>query len=570
MLATTLLACLALSVPQQPAQEKQPPNLVAALPGDATLVLAIEDFATFWDRARRSDWGALASEPVLAPMWAKLDTLFQGEIGDDDITFSSALDALQGVAYFSTSPGDDGEDTRGLLLRMRAGFPEVEAVLRAEFEGDREEVEHDGRSFWIKRAGHPESWEVFVPWSAGFAMIEEQGRENALAFAATLARRLEAGAADGALDARLSGKRPTDRATFEVHLDLGALIATSMQPYGEQDERMHAALQLADFGWGTCLFSVGAGSALEVDASLELPRAGLFPQLAARARSAPTGLARLAPAETIEVATLGYDVRGAWQSLLAWAAMEVPDFSEELTRSLTGLSVGVGVDLEHELFAQLSGEFGRLLVPLPEGQPALNGVTVSMLVGLLGSPGSAATSVYLVGLEDEQVVKQLVEKLIGMSDAADQLQEEEVAGHRLRFFEVPELPLDPSWAFVDDVLVVSTHRSAVRSVLLRAGDDTTPGWADARRTAALRGDGSACGSALADLTALTRVKLASPLAMMLGMAMELPERSDEPEAASLQEIAEALPGLVEQHIRGTARTTLAVDGRVLRYRFWTD
>lgn len=570
MLATSALLGLALALSPQPGQDTRPPSLVAALPDDATLIVAVEDFATFWERAQRSDWNALMSDPALAPMWTELDASFQEELGDEDVFLASALEALDGAAFFSTSPGDDDENAYGLVLRLRPDARLLTTILRAEVERRGAPIHHDGRTFRLERAGRPDNWDVYFTWSGGFAVVEGRGRNGALKLATQLARRLEAGVADGPLNARLAGKRPADPATFEAYLDFGALLTTNVKAHSEQDERTHAALQLADFGWGACLFSIGAGSDVELDTLLELPRAGLFPLLAAHARPAPTRMARLAPADTVEVATLGYDAQQAWRSFVTWSATELPEFSEEMHRGLVALKAGTGIDLEHELFDQLSGEFGRLLVPVPEGQRTLNGVTAGMLLGLLGSPGSAGASVYLVSLEDEQVVGRLVEKLIGLSDAADQLREEEVAGHRLRYFEVPELQVDPGWAFVDGVLVVSTHRSAVRSVLSHAGGNAARGWADTRRTAALRGDGRACGSAVADLQALTRVKLASPLAMMLGMTAELPGRTDEPDAASLMDVAEALPGLVEQHISGTARTTLSVDGRVLRYRFWTN
>jgi len=68
MLAPSLLAWLALVGPQGSGEGTEPPpSLLAALPGDALFVVAVEDFASLWERAPHTAWGQLASEPVLAP-----------------------------------------------------------------------------------------------------------------------------------------------------------------------------------------------------------------------------------------------------------------------------------------------------------------------------------------------------------------------------------------------------------------------------------------------------------------------------------------------------------------------
>jgi hypothetical protein len=566
----TWLAWLALAVPQRAGQETQPSSsLLAVLPGDAVFVLAVEDFESLWKRAPLTAWGQLAAEPLLAPLWSRLDTYVHGELSEE-LSAKTTLDGLQGGAFFIGPEAEEHVRSMGFVLRMRPGFPALARALRenAERGGTHEAVELDGHSMLVGRGGHSRSWEVYFEWSQGIGAVETGGRESALDLARTLVRRLESGTSDDALSARLADRRPAERATLEAYLNVGALIESTLEPQGEQDKEVYEALQLADFGWNTYHLSLGEGSAFELDATLELPRTGLFPLLATHARPAPTKIARLAPADAIEVATLGYDVQGAWRSVAAWLVRELPDFSEEMARSFG--RTALDVDLEQDLFAQLSGEFGRLLLPLPPGQrPAFGGVAVSLWLGLLGTPGAASTNVYLVALEDERVVEALLEKLLKRTDATGQISEEEVAGELLHFIEIPELQLQPSWAFVDGALVLGLHRSALRSVLEQATHEPPHAWLDAERAAALRDDGTACGSSLADLQALARIGLASPLALMLGMAAQMPDRSDELDAASLQAIAAALPGLVEKHVRGTARTTLSLEGRVLRYRFWT-
>lgn len=570
MFAHVFLASLALLAPQQSVRAPQQAGLVAALPGDAVFVLAVEDFAALWEQAQHSSWGKLAAEPVLGPMWSQLDELVESELGEG-LTTKAAAGALRGGAFFVGAQGPDEEEALGLVLRLRPGFQALAYALRQKMERTGEPLEYGGRSMLVGRGGNAGSWEVFLPWSEGIVAVQTGGRESALQLALTLARRLEANTSDGVLRARLSGKRPADGATLEAYLDVGSLLAATLSPHSQRDIATYNALRLSDFGWGTLHCALGRGSDFDVVATQELPNAALWTMLATHAQPVPTRLARSAPAETIEVAALGYDVRAAWDGVKEWLALELPDSHQELKRNLQALSSTTGIDIEHQLLGQLSGEFGTLLLPLQgDERDALPGFAVSVLLGLLGPPGSAAADVYVLGIEDVQIVERLVEQLIEQTDAAGSVHVEDVAGYTLHSFDVPELQLAPSWAFAEGTLLLSTHRSAVRAALHQAARAPSRGWLNEDRQETLLAGGTVFGSSLADLRALAQVQFAAPIATILAIAGERPPRSDDDDSsAELKTIADALPGLIERNVSGTARTTVSVEGGSLRYHFWS-
>ena len=72
---------------------------------------------------------------------------------------------------------------------------------------------------------------------------------------------------------------------------------------------------LDGLGWLCFHATIAEGVATEVATRIELPDSGLIARWAACARPVPIELARLAPADAIEVALLGYDVRSAWTLL---------------------------------------------------------------------------------------------------------------------------------------------------------------------------------------------------------------------------------------------------------------
>ena len=293
--------------------------------------------------------------------------------------------------------------------------------------------------------------------------------------------------------------------------------------------------------------------------------------LAEHARPVPIRLARLAPAETIEVALLGYDARESWHAMKTWLAQELPDLHEEMARHLALLPSTMNIDLERELIGQLSGDFGRLLLPLPaEQRTTFPGVTASLLLGILGPPGPPPPTSTSSVSRTPDWSSAWSRSWWSSGDDSGSVRVEDLFGYELHTFDVPELLLSPSWAFVDGKLVGSLHRSAVCSVLQQASNDSARGWLDEGRSVALRAEGSAVGSSVAHLGGLARVKLGEPLATLLALTEELHQADEAESPGSLETLVDTLPERIEQQLSGTAKTTVSIDGRVLRYWFRTN
>jgi hypothetical protein len=160
------------------------------------------------------------------------------------------------------------------------------------------------------------------------------------------------------------------------------------------------------------------------------------------------------------------------------------------------------------------------------------------------------------------------------------MEDEQVSGQWMTSLVVEDLPLRPSWAFVDGALIVSLHAEPVRALLRQAGKDAPPSWLEVQGQRESLGDfDPAFASSAADLQTWLQAEIAAPLdavARSFGQSAEAdrggdPARAPEESriAAEMIALAKALPSLIEKHLHGTMRTAVWIESGTLRSRFWS-
>jgi hypothetical protein len=142
------------------------------------------------------------------------------------------------------------------------------------------------------------------------------------------------------------------------------------------------------------------------------------------------------------------------------------------------------------------------------------------------------------------------------------------------------VPWQPSWAFADGALIVSLHAEPVRALLRQASKDAPASWLEAEGHHKALGDFEpAFASTLAGLGPWLQAEIAAPFDSVAHLLAQIAENdsggdpahaSDDSQIAEeMRALAKALPSLIEQHLGGTLRTVMWIEGDTLRSRFWS-
>jgi hypothetical protein len=567
------LATLALALPIQSADESQAArSLLEAAPASAELAIVVDDAAELWKNAQASGWAAVLRAPACAGIWEQVKASFEEEVLP--LGNLSAAEVLGGVrsALFYFDGVSRGAHSGGLVVRIDPGNSALREKLRAALAALPERGMHEGRQVYSPE-GLAESTALFE-WRDGFALTGSDTREETLRCVSDLAQRLEQGSPEGSLAAILSDRRSTAKGTVELYLNLRALTARDRAYLDEEELRLWEGFGMDGLGFMSIHGTLGSGVQCEVLTRIDVPASGLFARWAACARPAPIELARFAPADAIEVAVLGFDAASAWRALRERVSSASPKGAQQIQQGLDAAKAALGADLERDLVEQLAGEFAEILLPMPpaeEGALSWTGFGLSsMILGLSGVPGSSHGSAVIVGLRETKPVEELFDQMVEVAGTGDWIEDEQVGERWMTTLAPPEVPLRPSWAFVDGALIVSLQAEPVRAVLAQAAEGAAPSWLEVEgHRASLAEPDAAFLSSRADLARWLQAEVAAPVAW-LARALESDFAGEDPEVEEVvAQLAHSLPGLIDEHLRGTMRSAAWIEGDSLRLRFWS-
>jgi hypothetical protein len=572
MLTAGWLTALALAI-QGGDERAVPRSLLEFVPAGTDVTLVADDAAELWKRAKASAWAEVLRAPDFAPLWKVVSAEFRAGWQSLDMRSEALLDAVHSAVF--TADVGVAEST-SLVVRLAPDSKEVGEQLRAALSQRAERTSHEGRELYS--IGPSE--EACFQWSEGFALVSAGSRAATLAAASELARRLESASPQDSLAARLGERRSSAPGALEVYVDLNGMLAEEKaSAISNSEERaLWQAFGLDGMGWLSFRLTLGEGAQSEVLTRIDLPSEGLLARWAACARQPVLELARYAPADAIEVAVLGYDAGSAWRALREVLAQDHPAMSKRLQAGLEASKAALGVDLETDLIAQLSGEFAEILLPAEPPKIAADewfGMGVSpMLSSLSGIPGTSPGSAVVIGLRDTQALEGVIEALVEVAGTGEWIEDEQVGKRWMTSLAPPEVPWRPSWAFLDGALVVSLYAEPVRAILEQASEGAPPSWLDVEGHAASLGEfDEAFMTSHADLQRWLVDEIARPLGWFGALIHEADFGGHEPGESGggkdLVTFADALPALIAQHLRGTMRAVAWIEGGSLRYRWWT-
>lgn len=452
----------------KPAREGVPTrSLEAILPPDAALVLVSDDWDALRERAAQSEWvRLLADESSPGAPRALLDGLLGGS-SSTLARLGAALDAVHGACAFFLVPAPRRGFCGGILLQPFGGGAELDGALRALLDEAAEGASFTREPYAdseLVRIEKPGSEEVLVSIASDelVAMLfaPDQLSADELAYT-TIDRRRGAAEDQGFAGSALyaSATPGPTRPALALHADVQRL-ADALRPGWRRAEGM-AALEeigLSRIGWIHAALDLGAGEALDVGLELHLPPGSLLAGLAQRFRPAPLELVAGFPDRSLGVGAVGYDVAGAFETVRAFLAAGHPEARERMERSLQAADLQLGIDLEHDVIAQLTGRFASFSVRVPAQEVRVAGL------GALAPQGSAL----FVELRDPTRVRRALERVLVACELEREILEQDCEGKTVSSLSFPGF-LSLHWAFTDRGLFASQQESALLAALRRDG-----------------------------------------------------------------------------------------------------
>ncbi len=481
--ALLLSASLVVSCGGETASPGRPRDLLGAVPADAAIVVSTLD----WDDVRARAEANHFVELLGGDTWRDLTALVQEQTRRETpggFDLHAAFDSLRGelALYFRFV---DGEPEFGLIAEATA---EDEGVVRlweslralAEREGDvLRRLDDDGVTLHVVD-DHEQTAFFRTERLVGLTVSEVAVEDPAVAAARGMLARLASGdrgiAATDAYRAAIEG-RPRDPAVrafvagaplVAAWPDIGS--GRHLEPLGQ--------LGVTGMEWGIVDLDLGAGEQLALHASIHVPQDTFLADLLEHLQPAPLDLLESVPSQAYYAAVGQIDAAGAFRTVREFQQRHASRAYEHLSRDLEEMREELGFDLERDLLEGLTGRFALLGVPTSLSSQQLMDLSTGMgrsQMAMLSTTAGTAFYAELTG--DGQAVRSAERALVARMGSEAPIQYEDVHGTRVTSFEGP-MPLQPRWAFHDDLFVFSTHDSSMQAAVERLAGASERSFAD--------------------------------------------------------------------------------------------
>lgn len=612
MFLTTLALTVSFALPPQDTKPA-PLDLSRAMPKDAWVFVSLREIdglrADFEKHAARG----LYMDPESAGLRGWFEEALAKEASSKDEKSARVqrlaldfLDSVHGSMALCVTPPTQGSEPDVLFLvdpgTPRAGFEKVfdEFLENMNKETVATTITYEGVELHVSEDKHSDAakgdsakgMSAGVLFDAGsFAGLSiTHGRERAVELVQVAIDHLHGKDQDSTIAANpryLESKSGVSaRGRLELFADLqGFLPAVLAKEAPRTDERQLKVLEafgLTQFGWSYLTADIGAGEAARIEFALALPEKGLLRSLFELLGQLPTNAARAFPKESQGVSLYSLDVPGLWKWIFEVMKQVSPESGEQTEAQITAMGQAFGgIDLEKDVIAQLTGEFGSNMIDVPaEEWMEANGIGGAeegdeegaageepMSTPAIEPPkGTLLGSAWWIGLRDAKAFRGTLENVLDATGASEELETEEFQG--LTIWSMP-LPTGAAlaFAFTSKGLVISTYPTALRAVLRMDG-------AQAKDSVLERDSFKPLFAEHRDAGVFSATNTASLLKTLWGVLDLAANRMPPLRAGGMTDLAEAdnplrhLPPaeVIDKHFQGTATTAMRRKGNVLQLR----
>jgi hypothetical protein len=513
--------------------ETQP--LLAGVPEDAMLVIALAPLDETRARAAENAWWRLACGEELRPLARRAGEWLEGAL---DAAFAEQgsvprrladprvwLRSVHGPAAAFLSLQGDRLAGAGLLVQPgedAGAFDELRetALGWAREDASASTLEHRGVELTVLEDRSPRAGSIsrLISFDAAGTrgLVAGEEREFVLELAQGAIDRLlgldpSPGFAGSAALAEARGAAPAG-AAIECFLDVGAFIrfglaedardqaagdGGSREESREQERFLHelfARTGLIAMRYLHAAAAVGAEQSFDLSLSVHLPAGSLLQRAGTLLGPAPRDLMELAPADALGVSAGSADLPGLWQLVRGAVADFEAEAAARLDAGVAAFEALSGLDLEQDLLAQFAGDFASVSVRIPPGEFPVPPELAGMEAEELFSAGSAT----LLRVDDGDHVASVIERLLALAQLSEAVESEEYQGYTVHGLEMGPATL-ARWACTDELLVISNTPTPLRTILARAGGEDLPKLlSDGRYLAVLEQHPEAAMLALSD------------------------------------------------------------------------
>lgn len=611
MFFTTLALTVSLGLPLQDTKPAAPPlDLLRAVPKDVWGFAALRDLdglrADFEKHAVRG----LYMDPDSSVLRDWFEQEFAKETSTKDPKSAEvkrlALDFLasvHGSMALCMTPPAQGTEPDALFLvdpgTPRAGFEKVfddflehmtkeTVATTSTYEGVELHISEDKRSDAAK-ASPAKGMNAGVVFDAGtFAgMSIAHGRERALELAQAAIDHLHGKAAGETIAANprylATNSGVSARGRLEMFLDLESflpvVLAKEAPRNGPEQKQILESLGMTQLGWAILAADIAPGEAVRVEMALALPEKGLLYDLLGLFGQLPMDAARALPKESQGVTLYSIDVPGLWKWIFEFVKQVNPEAGEMTQAQLAaaGQALG-GIDIEKDLVAQLTGEFGTNLIDVPgEEWMDANGAAgveedegdeggESGDEGQMSAPaieppkGTLLGNAWWIGLRDAKTFRGTLENVLDATGMSEQIETEEFQGQTIWTLPLPT-GAGFSFACTSKGFVLSQYPTALRSLLRMDGAQSKDSVLERDSFKPLFAENREAGM-------LSVTHTASMLKTIWGALEMATVQMGRRGAAGVGDLLQHLPPIevIERHFQGTATSAVRRKGNVLQLR----
>lgn len=457
-------------------------ELLQLVPEDAAVVVTTAGWADIRARGADNHWVDLAGGAT----WDDLSSIFRRATQlDEDQGFDllAAMASIQGrFAAYARFQAENLEPEFGIVVQTEDAtedFGEFFARFSALAgrNGSAVVLQHAGAR--VEVISHREETVLFSNNSI-HGMTFAPGAGGALAAAKGILDR-HAGQNDGSvLDAPRFQEACADREqdpVVRLYLDGPACFALLREDASDRDFASLEQLGVTDMRWALAEFDLGKGERLDLRVVAQLAEESALGVMLSHMGPIPKRFARAVPAQAVQVVLGHVDLLPAFKAFRRFLREVSPSDDSRLQKDLDGMRAELGLDVEQDLLAPLTGRFAAMGLPVAHSGDQM--MELWTAVQRLPFASLAFTFAPTLGFElrSARAADRALSTIEQLARNEPGFEQEVLAGVPVNRVEVDPL-FSPHWGRYETLVFFSVMESSIRASLEFLGSKSRDSFAD--------------------------------------------------------------------------------------------
>ncbi len=441
-------------------------ELLQLVPEDAGIVAVSADWGDIRSRAEDNHWVRLFSGATWQDLAAMVREVFQAE---EELDLLGALASTEGEAVaYAKFPGEPLLSELGVVVQTTGAAEDFEAFwLRfsafVDRKGTSEVSQHAGAQVCV--VTHNMETVLFRSGSLhGMTISPAAGR--ALAAAKGILDRHAGNASSSIVDAPHFREARADRvgdSALRVFVD-GPALFSLIRGYTDDGEiELLDQLGITSMRWAVADMDLGNGERFDLAVAAHLPEDSPMGSMLSHFGPVPKRFAQAVPEDAMQVVLGNIEPLPTFQAFRDFLLQVSPVDDERLQREIEEVQQEMGLDLEEDLLAPLTGRFAAMGIPVPHSGDQQMEVWMGPYPPFASLAFTFAPTVGIELREDQAADRALraIEKLARKDPNFAQVN---LAGVEVNLVQ-GEFLFAPHWGKYDSLVFFSIMDASIRSSL---------------------------------------------------------------------------------------------------------